>query len=278
MKRLSLLAFPLSAFVTLSSCKTATSSSEGAGLESISNSNPNAPITVKLYDSPQARPSADCDVFTEMVLKPTSATLTNKLIGGCEILVTPNPRTYALTAEDDGCGSMVYTGRRGNSEITITDNTLRTCENVVAAVFVVEETTGGNTEQFYSIDRPSTPPSTPSRPAENSDSFVARGYLNVDLRERTWFIGVDSTTRELSILRLYDSFSPAERNIMMDCMSKRQTHAVHIDVSPDTQVVPTDIPGQNTTTHLQKLKNVRCASDAGFIDIWRAAVRNSRFR
>lgn len=116
---------------------------------------PASAATFRLYDKPNATPDGFCDKYFELKLSPTSATMTNKLAGSCEIFVPPNPRTYTLSVKDDGCGSKVYTGKSGDRLITITDNRARLCENVIAALVVVTETTAGAARQFYSYDKDS---------------------------------------------------------------------------------------------------------------------------
>jgi hypothetical protein len=113
-----------------------------------------------LYGEPNVQPQGICDRVTDLVLKTGSvnrADLTDGLIGMCEVLVAPNPRSYKnLRAQDDGCGSTIYTGsRKVASEqvfITITDNRGRTCEDVVPALIVVNERTRGMDKTMYSYD------------------------------------------------------------------------------------------------------------------------------
>jgi hypothetical protein len=100
-----------------------------------------APETFKLYDEPNATPSEGCDVHTQLKLNVdgTSATadLKERVLGGCEIFVAANPRSYAVEGEDDGCGSVIY--RDADEQIKITDNRARSCENVIPALIVVDE-------------------------------------------------------------------------------------------------------------------------------------------
>jgi hypothetical protein len=117
------------------------------------------PGVFKLYEEAHTTPSPDCDRHTSLELKAahqSTATFEEVLRGGCEIMVVPDRRTYRLKLAGTSCGTRVYTGsitKGGDrSEVTITDNRARTCENVVEARVVVEETRFGFTTKQYSSD------------------------------------------------------------------------------------------------------------------------------
>jgi hypothetical protein len=101
----------------------------------------NLPSSTSLYNKPHYNRTGFCDKYTDMQVSGNVARLRNRLSGTCEILVRPDERTYTLSpGEDDGCGSIIYTGRsRDRRLIEITDNTKRTCENIIPALIVVRE-------------------------------------------------------------------------------------------------------------------------------------------
>jgi hypothetical protein len=103
-----------------------------------------APDTFKMYDQPNAEPNESCDIYTQLKLDVNgdggTAKLENRVSGGCEIYIAPNPRSYELIGEEDGCGSYIY--RDANGEIEITDNRGRLCEDVIPALIVMDEIIG----------------------------------------------------------------------------------------------------------------------------------------
>lgn len=108
--------------------------------------------TYQLRADATAQPDPSCDRYTELALKSDgTAKLTNKLGGTCELLVEADPRAYKVKRLADDCGSKVYSGKAssGDDEIKITDNRARTCENMIAATIVVEETRNGETRRLY---------------------------------------------------------------------------------------------------------------------------------
>jgi hypothetical protein len=126
------------------------------------------PGSFKLYSKPHTVPSAGCDVHTALDLKAdvySTASLQESVGGLCQLAVMPNPRTYRLRLASTDCGTRVYTGsitKNGNPwSIKITDNRARTCENVIAAAVIVEETEPGFpgpiTTTKYSMDASPAP-------------------------------------------------------------------------------------------------------------------------
>lgn len=96
----------------------------------------------ELGDTPHSVPT-DCDVHTHLSLKdsPSTATLSEVVGGMCRLAVMPNLRTYKLHLSKTDCGSLSYTGKlKDGSTIRLTDHRARTCEDVVPAQIVVEET------------------------------------------------------------------------------------------------------------------------------------------
>lgn len=118
-----------------------------------------APKSLKMYSEPNARPNPNCDVHTEMTLweKAPEATvmtvsLRDSLDGACEIYVLPNPRTYIMTREQDSCGSKVYVDTMAGARLM--DHRTRMCEDIVPALFVLEETDAeGKVRTLYSKDQ-----------------------------------------------------------------------------------------------------------------------------
>ncbi len=117
------------------------------------------PGAFKLYGEPRAKPNGSCDVHTRLSLTADGASKAHleEAVGGiCELYVAPNPREYRLRAAGTECGSRIFTGsvRAGDkrSSIRITDNRKRTCEDVIPALIVLEETIDGQTTTKYSHD------------------------------------------------------------------------------------------------------------------------------
>jgi hypothetical protein len=108
------------------------------------------PGEFELGDQPHSIPSA-CDVHTHLSLKndgSSTATLSEVVGGMCRLAVQPNLRTYRLRLSPKiDCGTKIYTGsikRDGtSSSIKITDHRARTCEDVIPAAIIVEETVAG---------------------------------------------------------------------------------------------------------------------------------------
>lgn len=118
--------------------------------------------TFRLFHKPKYKMDG-CDQYVSLTLSETNAkkkvaTLENGLAGFCEIYVAPNPRTFQITKiADDGCGSMVYTGVRRSKDgepirLKITDNSRRMCEDVVAAVIVVDEEYADGVSSLYTAE------------------------------------------------------------------------------------------------------------------------------
>jgi len=114
------------------------------------------PGDFKLYKEPRVTPDANCDVHTALSLTSTNgsnAHLENRLSGSCEIVIRPTPRDYALQFAGTDCGTVTYTGTASDgSSVKVTDNRARTCEDVVPAAIVIEETMDWGTETLYSYD------------------------------------------------------------------------------------------------------------------------------
>jgi len=115
-----------------------------------------AVLDVKLYDQPDAQVTPSCDVYTHLAVTPTgsglSARFENKLSATsmCEPFIAPNVALFDVTTSDD-CGSKVYSGTSSRGTVTITDNSTRLCENVVAARVVVAATIDGHQWNLYSV-------------------------------------------------------------------------------------------------------------------------------
>ena len=162
MLKLAALALVCAPFAVACSADTSDAGSEG---DDVTIDEANAarigPGEFKLYAQPRVTPNKNCDPHTKLVLSATGgskAHVENALDGFCEIAVIPDPRDYRLRAAGQDCGSKIYTGSvRKNGEkysIKIIDNRTRLCENVIAALIEVEETTPRGTIKLYSYDAP----------------------------------------------------------------------------------------------------------------------------
>ena len=108
---------------------------------------------------------------------------------------------------------------------------------------------------------------------------VLKGYVNLNTKNKPFFVAADEEKRELSIIWPIKGFSDDEVDLMYDCMELKDTHVIMVDQVPDVQEnVPTGIPGRTTTTHFPRFENVRCEKDPGFIRVWRLIVKSSKFR
>ncbi len=139
---------------------------EGDALEPIP-AGPNSPVAadvspglVKLYTDRDARPSPGCDVHTNLVLASSggvaSASMMDVVSGFCEIFINPNPRTYAITAKIDGCGSKTYAGttvvEAKAMSVKILDHRARLCDDGKKnAVEVEEQSAGAVVSKVYSL-------------------------------------------------------------------------------------------------------------------------------
>ena len=110
------------------------------------------PVRAALFSIPNAHPNPSCFVATRIDLgngfAMPVATIEEFVGGSCGLTVVPNTRRYSLSLVSHACGSNVYegTGRdeAGNSySVRVTDHRERYCEDIVPAVFVVEETRAG---------------------------------------------------------------------------------------------------------------------------------------
>jgi hypothetical protein len=112
-------------------------------------------LDVKLYDQPNAQPSAFCDRYTKLVLGQEGdmfvATLNHELsaTSACEIAVMPDPRSYTVV-RSESCGSKVYKGSAAGDSIEIQDHHTRLCEDLRAAAVEVSETRGGTARELFS--------------------------------------------------------------------------------------------------------------------------------
>lgn len=104
------------------------------------------------------------------------------------------------------------------------------------------------------------------------------GYVNVDRRNRPYYVSVGIDKLELTSVLPINTFNKTQIKNMYTCMGKRETHAISVTSYPAIQTgIPTGIPGRTTTTHFPVFTNVRCVKADGFLRIWRAIVRNSHF-
>jgi hypothetical protein len=151
--------FSVGLLLSLSAVACATSGEDAAsGDEADSTGSRVTPGEFELGDAPHSVPT-DCDVHTHLSLKdsPSTATLTEVVGGMCRLAVQPNERTYKLHLKQTDCGSLIYTGSlKDGRSITITDNRARTCEDVLEALVVVQETNlssyDSTTKTMYSRD------------------------------------------------------------------------------------------------------------------------------
>ncbi|MFO0674979.1 MAG: hypothetical protein U0169_00455 [Polyangiaceae bacterium] len=106
------------------------------------------PFSTPLFMIPNAHPNPNCFVATRFDLENgfamPRATLDEFVGGTCGLYVTSNPRRYDLSLESRTCGSKVWVGSgkddAGNPyTLRITDHRDRYCEDIVPALFVVEE-------------------------------------------------------------------------------------------------------------------------------------------
>lgn len=126
-----------------------------------------ATVFAQLFTEPHAVPDPECHSFTHLALGVKTAKLSAGRGGRCAALAffEPEIRTFELKARVDGCGSSILTGKSVEDgvtrEITITDNRKRVCEDVLAALFVVDEkvTKRGSAPKvtsLFSLDRPAS--------------------------------------------------------------------------------------------------------------------------
>lgn len=98
---------------------------------------------IKFYGTPHAKPNPGCDIHTRGTLKVNgnagTLTLEEAVSGFCEIAVIPNTRTYQITLNSTGCGSLVYNEDSSDSRVALVDNTKRICEDVIPALYVLKE-------------------------------------------------------------------------------------------------------------------------------------------
>jgi hypothetical protein len=134
----------------------------GGSVTCVKGSAPADSKSFRLYSEPHYKVGGFCDRYVSLKLKQTRsgqvAEMEDGLSGMCEIVVRPNPRSFTIrTVEDDGCGSTVYSGYRRDEagdilKLTITDNSNRLCENIVAAPIVVQEETPRGLRRLYSAE------------------------------------------------------------------------------------------------------------------------------
>jgi hypothetical protein len=122
-------------------------------------------LEAKLYDDPDATPSAGCDVHTAATLLQTKTgklrlQLENRVSGGCEIFIVPNKRTYSV-AQSDSCGSKVYKGTSGADSVELQDHSTRMCEDFRPALLELSEKRNGQQVRLYGKQSDvSNPPGT----------------------------------------------------------------------------------------------------------------------
>jgi len=115
------------------------------------------PGSFKLYREPNADVNEMCDMHTTLKLTAAGdATLDHAVGGACEIMASPDPRTYRLKLVDEPCGSKAYEGeRRAGDEvhtIKLVDHRSRLCRDLQPAKIIVEEKRGEETRTLYSKD------------------------------------------------------------------------------------------------------------------------------
>lgn len=123
---------------------------------------------LKLYTTKNARPSADCDVYTEMIIAPSAdtsgyrkVTVEDKIAGTCELAVTPNLRTWpAVVFGRLDCGTVVMHGMGGvagqpNQPLSVTDIREGTTRAANTDKAKVEITVGVSGSQYKLYTSPS---------------------------------------------------------------------------------------------------------------------------
>ena len=111
-------------------------------------------LEAKLYRGPNATPSPYCDEHTAVtVLKTTRGKLIleleNRVVGGCEMFVEPDKRTYPLEQSEESCGSTIYKGAVGDDSVSLQDNRTRLCEDLRPAVLEFSQNWAGARRQLY---------------------------------------------------------------------------------------------------------------------------------
>lgn len=127
-----------------------------------SQARPNTPVIMiddafQAYVNPNHTPTG-CDVGSTIIMETGSlrgpiASLTDSVSGYCDLYVAPNPRSYTLTGEEIGCGSILWTGysrtNEGSTGIEITDHRTRICDDLVANVLIIKETNAREKKTLY---------------------------------------------------------------------------------------------------------------------------------
>jgi hypothetical protein len=129
-----------------------------------------APGAFKLYPTPNATPNPRCDLHTRLVLEDGRATLRSAVVGLCEIAAAQDERSYALSVTAESCNTFKYVGNIGTERsVEIIDNRKNTCEMVLEALVIVNETVDGTTTTRFSHDASATICTTDFAPVCGSD-------------------------------------------------------------------------------------------------------------
>ncbi len=113
------------------------------------------PGVFELFDAPNYQLTG-CDRATALELSEGAhgkiATLSNYVVGVCDLHVPPRVRSYGLRVEDAGCGSYRYVFSPSGVDplIVITDHRNRTCRDIQPASIIVRELSGDSYKMLYS--------------------------------------------------------------------------------------------------------------------------------
>jgi hypothetical protein len=133
-------------------------------------------VDAKLYDEHRPQVDPRCDRYTHLVISKggdgkLSAKVENALAGVCELHVDPNPRSYTVSASDDGCGSTVYEGLGARGSVRVQDNRGRECEDLRLSTIEVEEKVDGKVSELWG-----EPSVADSAPAPTSSVLAVKLY------------------------------------------------------------------------------------------------------
>jgi hypothetical protein len=113
-----------------------------------------------------------------------------------------------------------------------------------------------------------------------TDAFAgesaSRGYLTVvgsGSRETYSYNGLTDEGTDVGFMLDFalktEAITEDQIDAMVECMDKKQTHAILVVEEIQEISVPTDIPGRRTTAHIPKVTSVDCVKAPGFLQVWR---------
>ncbi len=138
-------------------CGTSVNHSSDLASASRPASNPSGHFVLlsKIYPSmPTCETGVKMDISTDSISsKGLMATVSNQVVGFCELYVEPDTRSYKLTPRKsmDSCGTVVYAGENREGRILITDLRNWSCPTFAPLEYTikVEETRNGEIKVLY---------------------------------------------------------------------------------------------------------------------------------